>query len=260
MTELTPGVLLAEACDGKVDPGSHLGGFGGLHGGLLLALMVSAMAEQAAAGTSLHSVTGRFRQPVTGEFRVEAALVQAGKTASVVSARAASNAGTHAEATAVFGPPRDGAWPTVAPPPPAAPPPEDCGQLTIPAEFVPISAYLEIRPVGPDRPYAGGSQPELTAWIRLVEDDRPPDLPRFVLLLDGLAPSYAAVLTSLVLIPTVELSVRPAPSLAVTTSPWVLLHARTRSASQDGWSDEEILAWDRDGRYLGSAQQLRVIR
>jgi hypothetical protein len=119
---------------------------------------------------------------------------------------------------------------------------------------------MQIRPVGPNRPYAGGSEPELTAWIRLVEDDQPPDLLRFVLLLDGLAPSYAVMLTSLALIPTVELTVRPAAALATVTSPWVLLRARTRAAGADGWSDEEIQAWGPDGGYLGSAQQLRMIR
>jgi hypothetical protein len=40
----------------------------------------------------------------------------------------------------------------------------------------------------------------------------------------------------------------------------VLLHARTRAASGDGWIDEEIHAWGPDGTHLGSAQQLRLIR
>jgi hypothetical protein len=256
---VTPGALLAGPGRGTFDPGPQLSGFGGLHGGLLLALMVLAMAEQAPEAR-LHSVTGRFHRPVTGMFGVEATLARAGKTAVMLSARAASEAGTHAEATAVFGAPRDGNWPAVAPLPPAAPPPEDCELFTIPREFVPIAEYMQIRPVGPNRPYAGGSQPELTAWIRLVEDDRPPDLLRFVLLLDGLAPAYAAVLDGLALVPTVELTVRPGVALAGAASPWVLLRARTRAASPDGWNDEEIQAWGPDGRYLGSGQQLRLVR
>lgn len=256
---VSPGALLAGSAPTTVVPGPGLAGFGGLHGGLSLALMVSAMAGQA-SGTRLHSVTGRFYRPISGTFEIQAEVVRRGKTVSVLSARATSERGTHAEATAVFGPSRAASWPVVAPPSPAVPPPWDCELFTVPPQFVPITTYLEMRLVGPNRPYAGGSQPELTAWIRLTEDDQPPDLLRFVLLLDGLAPPYAAMLSDLTVIPTVELTVRPAAALAEATSPWVLLRARTRAAAQDGWNDEGTEAWGLDGEYLGSGQQLRIVR
>jgi hypothetical protein len=117
---------------------------------------------------------------------------------------------------------------------------------------------MEIRPVGHNRPYAGCPEPELTAWIRLTEDDEPPDAYRLLLLMDALAPSYAAVLTDLQLIPTVELTVRPGQGLQHASSPWILLQARTRWANPDGWMDEQIDAWDPDGIHLGSAHQLRI--
>jgi hypothetical protein len=78
--------------------------------------------------------------------------------------------------------------------------------------------------------------------------------------MDALAPSYAAILSALAPIPTVELTVRPSENLPRASSPWVLLQARTRAASADGWIDEEIQAWGPDGAHLGSAQQLRLIR
>ncbi|ETA02674.1 hypothetical protein ThrDRAFT_01246 [Frankia casuarinae] len=34
--------------------------------------------------------------------------------------------------------------------------------------------------VGPNRPYGGGAEPTLTAWIRLREDDHPPDTNRLM--------------------------------------------------------------------------------
>ncbi|MFC6561097.1 hypothetical protein [Nonomuraea cavernae] len=115
-------------------------------------------------------------------------------------------------------------------------------------------------PRGTNRPYAGGAEPELTAWIRLLEDDEPPDVHRLALLMDGLAPSYAAVLSELALLPTVEFAVGPAIGLLRTASPWVLLRARTHRASADGWVDEGIDAWGPDGDHLGSARQLRLVR
>jgi NAD(P)-dependent dehydrogenase (short-subunit alcohol dehydrogenase family) len=103
-------------------------------------------------------------------------------------------------------------------------------------------------------------EPALTAWVRLREDDHPPGTRRLILLMDALAPSYAAILSTLVPIPTVELTIRPNQNLARASSPWVLLHAQTRAASADGWIDEEIQAWGPDGAHLGSAQQLRLMR
>ena len=63
------------------------------------------------------------------------------------------------------------------------------------------------------RPYAGGPRPVLTAWLRLTDDDQPPDIFRLIMLMDALAPSYAAVLTTLQAIPTVELTVRYTPAV-----------------------------------------------
>ena len=90
--------------------------------------------------------------------------------------------------------------------------------------------------------------------------NHPPGTSRLILLMDALAPSYAAILSALAPVPTIELTVRPSENLARASSPWVLLHARTRAASADGWIDEEIHAWGPDGAHLGSARQLRLIR
>jgi hypothetical protein len=113
--------------------------------------------------------------------------------------------------------------------------------------------------VGSNLPYAGYEKPELAAWVRLAEDDRPPDLYRMIMLIDALAPSYAAILTTLQPIPTVELTVTPSYQLGVASSPWVLLRAATTSATPDGWLHEHIDAFDVGGAYLAGADQLRTI-
>ncbi|MEV0592743.1 thioesterase family protein [Nonomuraea cavernae] len=255
-----PGALLRAApLDDLIETGAHLRGFGGVHGGLTLALLTTAMAERA-PGALLQNVTARYLRPLGGEFRIEVPEERTGRTMTALAARAVTEKGVHVDASAIFAAPRRASWPPVTPSAPAAPPPEDCEVFTIPPEFVAISTSMEIRPVGPNRPYAGGAEPELTAWIRLLEDDEPPDVHRLTLLLDGLAPSYAAVLSELALLPTVEFAVRPAIGLQRTASPWVLLRARTHRASADGWVDEGIDAWGPDGDHLGSARQLRLVR
>lgn len=255
---VAPGVLLREPVGALVEPGEHLWGFGGVHGGLTLALLTAAMGEQA-PGALLQSSTARYHRPLHGGFRVEVSPVRSGRTLSSLAGRATTEQGVHVDASATFGSPGRASWPVVSPTVPAVPRPEDCEVFTIPPGFVAISTSMEIRAVGPDRPYAGGTEAELTAWIRLVEDSEPPDAHRLILLMDGLAPSYSAVLREMLPIPTVELTVRPGAGLARAESPWVLLHARTHQAGADGWIDERIDAWGPDGDHLGSARQLRLV-
>jgi hypothetical protein len=256
---IPPGALLRQIPAAAIGAERHLWGFRGLHGGLTLALLASVMRRGAPGPARLRSATARFHRPLSEPFGIETAVLRSGGV-TTLSARAGGDSVVHADASAIFGVERPGACMPLAPPAPPAPPPADCEQFRIPPEFVPISAFMEIRPVGPNRPYAGCAAPELTAWIRLAEDDEPPDSYRLIMLMDALAPSYAAVLTELQLIPTVELTVRLARSAQRASSPWILLHARTRWTETDGWLEEQIDAWDPDGVHLASAHQLRVVR
>jgi hypothetical protein len=242
----------------EIEPHRELWGFGGLHGGLTLALLTNAM-QAAAPGLVPRGVAATYHRAIRSPFRVEASPVRAGRVVTTAAAAVTSPAGVHVTATATFGSAGRSGWPEVAPAPPLAPPPHECPVFTIPPEFVPFASKTEIRPVGPNRPFGGGPEPVLTAWLRLTEDDRPPDVARLVVLIDALAPSYAAVLTVPQVVPTVELSVRPSSRLADASSPWVLLEARTLSAGTSGWVDERIDAWGPDGEHLGAAHQLRIV-
>jgi hypothetical protein len=148
--------------------GEHLRGFGGIHVGLALALMTSAMQRQA-AGEPLRSVTARYHRAIAGEFRIVLTSIRSGQAVRTLAARATGQKGLYADATGVFGPALRAGWPPVAPRQPAAPPPADCEVFPVPSEFARISAYLEIRPVGPRRPYGASTEPALTAWVRLRE-------------------------------------------------------------------------------------------
>ncbi|HEV3035596.1 MAG TPA: thioesterase family protein [Solirubrobacteraceae bacterium] len=255
---ISPGQLLATETPGQLEALGELAGFGGFHGGLALALITRAM-QQRVADMTLRSATARFHRPLEGAFEIEVTTLREGRTTSMLAARALGEDGVGLDGTGVFGAEKLLDAPVFEPLAPAAAPHSECERFALPVEFVPITAYLEIRPVGPNRPYAGGDDPELTAWIRMTEDEQPPDQLRFLFMMDALAPSYAAVLNTPIFVPTVELTVLPGPKLSEAESPWILLHART-SACARGWAQEQIDAWGVDGSYLGSAQQLRVLR
>jgi hypothetical protein len=264
--DVTPGALLAATTTTpaehheaqQYDVAQHLWGFGGLHGGLALALATAAIARQA-PDARLRSVTGRLHRPIRERFAVTVGDVRRGRTLTSGLAGLVVDGTTHLDAAATFASNAVASAAVVSPPMPTAPPPGECPEFRPPAELVPFARHTEIRPVGANRPFAGGDEPELVAWLRLVEDDLPPDPLRIVVLLDSLAPSYAAVLSTPVLVPTVELTVRPTDALPRARSPWILVRARTRAASVDGWVDEELDAWTPDGAHVASGQQLRVV-
>lgn len=240
----------------KVSP--TLWGFGGAHGGLTLALLTGAMQRQA-EGRVLRRVFAQFRRPIRDELEIQIVEDGVGKTVSWLSANGLSNSSVAVTAKAIFSRPAGLMFAPVSPTMPSAPPPEDCAVFKVPTSFVPFADRTEIRVVGSTLPFSGASEPELVAWVRLVDDDLPPDDARLMILVDVLAPAYGALLDAPVPVPTITLTVSPGEALARAFSPWVLLRARADVASRDGWHSERIDAWSPDGGYLGCGEQLRCV-
>ncbi|WP_168223297.1 acyl-CoA thioesterase II [Plantibacter sp. M259] len=239
---------------------SHLWGFGGLHGGLILAALTE-RAHRLAPGVSVRSVTGRFHRTIREDFSVNVSALKGRGSVLAYSTWAQSGDTVLADATVVLGAPQSARFPATSAPMPDVPAPADCDVFPVPREFVPASAQVEIRLAGPGQPYSGQSEPKLLAWVRVITDDVPPDQLRILFILDMLAPSYSAVLDSLVPMPTLELGVQfTQSSPADNRSPWVLVSAHTRNAPGDGWLFEEFDAWTEDGTHLAAARQIRIIR
>ncbi len=235
-------------------------GFKGLHGGLATALMVRRMRAVVPADRQLLSIGARFVKPVDGPIAVQADTVRSGSSTTLVAATLSTGGTPGVLAEALYGrrAPRD--LRIFTPQPPVGPTALDEAEtFAIPAEFVPIAQKMQIRPATPELPYSGAERPELCAWARLT-DDVPDPVERLVILADALAPSYTAILTSLTIVPTVELSIRISGEAMVTPFEWVLIRARTDAADDGGWVDETIDIWSESGTYLAGARQLRLVR
>jgi len=236
----------------------ELFGFGGLHGGLGLALLTGSMVRHG-EDRPLRSVVGHFLRPMRDLLTMATELDHSGSTSTVVRGSIADPSGRRAlVATATLGRSLATTSRTALPPPDVAPP-EACPTYALPTELVPFGGSVELRPATESRPFASGDDPELTAWIRLADDDQPVDLLRLIMLLDALAPSFSAVLTEVALLPTVQLAVHPTDGLLGTTSPWLLVRAVTTAMSADGWCHESLDAWTPDGIHLGVAEQIRLL-
>jgi hypothetical protein len=251
-------VLSAAERATRLEIGPSLWGFGGVHGGLAMGLLTVAMRARA-EGRVLRRISGELRRRLRGELALDVQDDGAGRSVSWLSARATVQGTTAVAATAVFATPGTPVVTPVATPMPPAPPALACAIYTVPRELVPFARRTEVRPIGVARPFSGAREPELAAWVRLVDDELPPDDARLVVLMDSLAPSLAAVLASPAPIPTVMFTVTPGSGLANASSPWVLLRARTAAAHADGWHLERLDAWAPDGAHLGSGEQLRLI-
>lgn len=260
-TDVAPGLaqLLEQAEPGATFPlDPSWWGFGGLHGGLALALLTRAL-QARAEGRVLRQVSGQFRRPLRASLSLRVPQQVPGRTVSWLQGDALEEGRLAISAQAVFADAAPVAGGPAGPAMPSVPPPMDCAPFTGFARMAPFSVHTEIRPVGAARPFGGCAEPELGAWLRLIDDPLPPDAVRLVVLLDSLAPSHAAVLREPVPIPTVTFTVTPGAGLAQARSPWVLVRARTDLSRGDGWLLERLDAWAPDGAHLGSAEQLRVV-
>ncbi|MFD4180545.1 thioesterase family protein [Rhodococcus sp. NPDC058514] len=225
-------------------------GFGGIHGGLVVATLLHAAAVELDATPT--AVSAHLYAPVRpGDFRVDVDVEHAGRSASARSSIAGS-------ATALVRLARSPGTTTTWPPADAAAPPdpESLPALEIPVDFVPFSQYLDIRPINSARPFAGGEVPEFDVWIRLTADIDFTPQESAAVLLDALPPGLYATRTTPEPIPTIEFSAHFPPGAPA--SRWYRLRHRTAWATEDLCVDESELR-TATGELAGQARQLRRI-
>ncbi len=241
---------------GRFSPSQNLWGYGGLHGGLTLALLAQAMQQQLPT-KRIVQISANIPKNVRGPFEIVVEVEHTGRTATHMKARAVIGDQFLAGASAVFADiSSQVSGAVVAPNMPAVPAALQCAPFKPPN---PVSKRTELRPVGDRRPFQGGNIPELTAWLRVRGDDTPVEFFRLAFLMDALAPSYSAILDKPVMIPTVTITMYPSFFRAAASSPWVLLKAVTKVCAEGGWIEEHIDAWGEDGMFLGSASQRRLV-
>jgi acyl-CoA thioesterase len=237
-------------------------GFGGLHGGILSAMMLSHMRRAVDASFRPVELTTQFIAPTRDLPRVEVRVLRQGRRNAQVTATATAPDGSIvATAAAVFTARTDAPIThRLSPePPPGVTPIESASPIVIDPQFMPLATAFEIRPATPILPYTGADDAQLCAWIRLTGPSPDPQS-RLLILADALAPSYAATLNVLAPIPTVRMTVHFTPTMRRVDSEWVLLRARTRHADDDGWLSESLDLWTPDGVHLASSTQLRIVR
>jgi acyl-CoA thioesterase len=238
--------------------------FGGIHGGLVVAVMLRA-AELAGARRSA-TISVHFHSPVTaGEAELHAKVTRSGRSSASVNvvlsqakacatalvllegaAERASSAGSPLERSVALGEPM-----------PVTTPLDTPLLVSPPGMQLPFGEHVEIRPTGDTRPLAGGKHPVLRAWIRLRGDSQIVNpAARAAVLLDALAPSLFAVQREPIPIPTIELTIHLAPDAPVT--PWSAI-AQSTSWWSESYCVDDALLRNEEGALIAQARQRRRI-
>jgi hypothetical protein len=227
----------------------------GVHGGVLVGALVDAAAAHsgllpATVTAHLHAVA------MPGTAAITTSTVVARRSLASVDAVLEQDGVRRASASVVLTVPPDGSpghWP-VQRDLTALPAPEQLDRLEGMEAVVPIARHFDIRAVE-GLPLAGGAEPLLMAWIRLLPAPTYREAVAAVLL-DALAPSLYAVRTAPIPIPTVEFTVHFTP--ARPESEWFLLRQETTWATAAFCVDEAELCTP-DGRVVARSRQLRRI-
>jgi acyl-CoA thioesterase len=230
---------------------------GGIHGGLLAAVLLRAAAQ--ATDRRPVTISAHFHAPVLpGAAELHAEVLRSGRSAASVSVLARQ---TRLCATALVM--LEGSAPQSTPPRPpllGEPMPDtapgDTEPLNPPPGIrLPFLAHVEIRPTGDGRPLGGGAQAALAAWIRPRQSIDDP-VTRAAVLIDALAPSLFAIRREPIPVPTIELTMHLAPQTA--TTPWSAISQRTVWWN-DAYCVDEADLRNEDGGLIAQARQRRRI-
>jgi len=239
--------------------GDELSGFGGIHGGYIMALALRTMATLVEDGErSPRSLTCHLLAPVKpAAVELSPRLNRAGGSTTSTSLQIRQQGAIVATAQSSHGKPNPSLR-HVGVTPPNAPAPTECAPLLgAVVEEARAGMLVEHRPVSPPRLLSGHESARLVVWMRLLED-RAVDALSATMLADAAVPALYATLTEPVPIPSTEITIHFADLDAARHSPWVLGVFWTTYAA-DGYSIEDGQLWSDDGRLILQARQLRRI-
>jgi len=236
----------------------------GAFGGLLAAIFARAMEEEVAdPSRRLRSLTVHLPSPATGAYRVRSSIVRAGRAVTHVRAELEAERGIAAFATASFcgarqDTPRysNATMPEVAaaadvPPytrPVGGPPPE-------------FLRYVDVRFVGPTKPFSQAGSPAIAAWVRLKEAPAAIDAAMAALYLDVLPPAITAMFSGPRPVASVDFTVQVfarLPRSDLRPDDFLLVAIASRWAD-DGYTEEIRDLWTPGGVHLATCRQLLAI-
>ncbi|HEU4658781.1 MAG TPA: thioesterase family protein [Capillimicrobium sp.] len=230
----------------------------GPNGGYLAALIARAIrAEVGDPERALRSLTVHYlAAPREGEGEVVVRVERSGRGLTTVSARLEQDGTTMALALAALARDYPGATEYVDLAMPDVPPPEELDAIPEGAQPVPFSQNFESHPAIGGLPFSGGERAVTGGWIRLREP-RPLDELAIVAIADAWWPAPFSVVDRPMVAPTIDLTVHVRAPLPRDHDD-VLVDVRS-DVARDGFFEEDVRIFARDGTLLAHARQLALL-
>lgn len=223
------------------------------YGGLTAALCLEAALRAFPDLPPLRSAQIGFVGPAGGDVRVTPSLLRRGKSVAFVGADLESGDGLAARAVFAFGAPRPSAFERRFTPVPQVPAPEDCELYMPEGAGPPFARHYDVRLARGARPISGSAEHDHYIWVR-HKDAAATDIVALVALADMPPPAMMPMFKEPAPISTVSWSLNFLNSASETRDGWWLLQSRAENAS-DGYSSQDMLAWNRDGEAVIAGRQ-----
>ncbi|MGL4305209.1 MAG: acyl-CoA thioesterase domain-containing protein [Mycobacteriaceae bacterium] len=245
----------------------QLNGFGGLHGGVILAAGLASMRTHVDQDRYPLSLSAQFHGAIRTDSTLKSRAIRVAKTASFTEASITQGNSSEqldlVSMQAIWADSDPHSYVKTLPWPTDIKAREKCQKFEVPKEFVPISPLFEIRPAAADLPYSGSSTARLCAWTTYCDTHATGDLTReqVTILADSLAPAITATFSELITAPSVSIIIQLTSDTLryKDTESTVLIDAHAHMLS-DTWATETITLWNIRGELLAESIQLRQLK
>jgi acyl-CoA thioesterase len=229
----------------------------GPNGGYIAAIVTRAIRAALDDGgeRALRSLTVHFlAAPHEGDVELAVRIERAGRSMTAVTVRCEQDGRPVALAIAALATEYPGATAYAG----AMPEVADPDDIAAPAlDFVPpFARNFDLRPALGPPPFSSGTEPRTGGWLRLGEP-RPLDEALVVAMCDGWWPAPFGVVDRPLAAPTIDLTVHVRAPLP-REHDFVLLDARSETA-RDGFFEEDVRIFARDGTLLAQSRQLALL-
>lgn len=229
---------------------SFAGALGGATAGAVLDAVEALLPEQWQPRTAAFQYLSAVRDE---PLAIAVTVVRRGRSSIVLSVEATVEGEPALLATVLGAPVDEVQGQFTALPIPHVAPPEECEEVELPRDLVPMSQHVELRFATDARPTSGGDVADLVAWVRLKSGAPygPGDL---AVLSDVMPPALFGIARAPVIMPTADLSMVLGQHEPV--AGYVLVRMTARHLDR-AWAVDDCDIWSADGALLVQSRQSR---
>ena len=223
------------------------------YGGLSAALCLEATLRDLGDVPPLRSALVSFVGPVGGPVRVRSEVLRAGRSVTFARGALSGEKGLATSVDFAFGAARESAYDLRLIPDPGLPDPDAC-EVFIPEGFgPPFTQHYEQRLAKGARPYTGSDIHDHFIWVR-HRDTNAQGLVALLALADMPPPAMMPMFRELTPVSSMTWMVNFLEDDISSDDGWYLLQSRAENA-RAGYSSQDMLVWDRNGRALIAGRQ-----